>query len=179
MFHLFWEQLPTSDNPGKLATKWHFFHSKGSIRQLQWHSRINLLLKKCPPPTPRRHHKLVFNAVLKQDQLKEILLGCYLKCHSETCWYQLTEVPAALSTLTTTGAQEFQVLKLGILDTRFFKTGDLILQSKKYIKSTLFVHKKVPTGLGFSCKSWLLLLITGLFLHTQKVRVMLIMPLVI
>lgn len=36
-----------------------FFRSKDSIRQLQWHSRINLLLKKCPPPTPRRHHKLV------------------------------------------------------------------------------------------------------------------------
>lgn len=93
--------------------------------------------------------------MLKQDQLKEILPGRYLKCHSETCWYQLTEVPAALSTLTTTGAQEFQVVKLGILDTQFFKTGDLILQSKKYIKRIylLFVHKKVPTGLGFSCKS--------------------------
>lgn len=86
-----------------------FLCSKGSIRHLQWHSRINLLLKKYLPPKPKRHHKLVFNAMLKQDQLKETLPGLYLNCCSEMCSYQLTKVPAALSTLTT-GAQEFQVV---------------------------------------------------------------------
>lgn len=50
-----------------------------------------------------------------------------------------------------------------ILDTKFFKTGDLILQSKKHFKRTLSVQKKVPTELGFNHKSCLLFLIKGVF----------------
>lgn len=70
----------------------------------------DIFLKKCPPPKLKRDHKLVFNAMVKQDQLKETLLSLNINCCSESCSYQLTEVPAALSTLTTPGAQEFQVV---------------------------------------------------------------------
>lgn len=53
-----------------------------------------------------------------------------------------------------------------------WKTRGLLLQSKKYIKSTFSVHEKVPIDLGFHYKFWLFLQIRDLILHTQQVRIM-------
>lgn len=88
--------------------------------------------------------------MLKQDQLKETLPGLYLNCCSETCSYQLTEVPAALSTFTSTGAQEFQVVNW----------AEVIQKTARVTPFSLFLpqdHKLNSTRMGlqyFPC-GWL------------------------